>query len=63
MSALPPIATAKADMPQMVMSASPPKADMCSVFGMSACASFKHDNDSENSIVFDVSGIGGKDAP
>ena len=30
MSALPPIATAKADMPQMVMSALPPKADMCS---------------------------------
>jgi hypothetical protein len=29
-SALPPIATAKADMPQMVMSALPPKADMCS---------------------------------
>jgi hypothetical protein len=29
MSALPPIATAKADMPQMVMSAFPPKADMC----------------------------------
>jgi hypothetical protein len=29
MSALPPIATAKADMPQMVMSALPPKADMC----------------------------------
>ena len=28
-SALPPIATAKADMPQMVMSALPPKADMC----------------------------------
>jgi hypothetical protein len=27
MSALPPIATAKADMPQMVMSALPPKAD------------------------------------
>jgi hypothetical protein len=30
MSALPPIATAKADMPQMVMSALPPKADVCS---------------------------------
>jgi hypothetical protein len=30
MSALPPIATAKADMPQMVMSALPLKADMCS---------------------------------
>jgi hypothetical protein len=30
MSALPPIATAKADMPQMVMSALPPKVDMCS---------------------------------
>jgi len=30
MSALPPIATAKADMPQMIMSALPPKADMCS---------------------------------
>ena len=30
MSALPPIATAKADMRQMVMSALPPKADMCS---------------------------------
>jgi hypothetical protein len=30
MSALPPIATAKADMGQMVMSALPPKADMCS---------------------------------
>ena len=29
MSALPPIATAKADMSQMVMSALPPKADMC----------------------------------
>ena len=29
MSALPTIATAKADMPQMVMSALPPKADMC----------------------------------
>ena len=29
MSALPPIATAKADMPQTVMSALPPKADMC----------------------------------
>ena len=29
MSALPRIATAKADMPQMVMSASPLKADMC----------------------------------
>jgi hypothetical protein len=28
-SALPPIATAKADMPQMVMSALPPKAGMC----------------------------------
>ena len=30
MSALPPIATKKADMPQMVMSALPPKADSCS---------------------------------
>ena len=30
MSALPPIATAKANSPQMVMSALPPKADMCS---------------------------------
>jgi hypothetical protein len=30
MSALLPIATAKADIPQMVMSALPPKADMCS---------------------------------
>jgi hypothetical protein len=30
MSALPPIATAKADMPQKVMSALPPRADMCS---------------------------------
>jgi hypothetical protein len=30
MSALLPIATAKADMPQMVMSAFHPKADMCS---------------------------------
>src|SRR4029077_12490509 len=30
MSALPPTATAKADMPQMVMSAFHPKADMCS---------------------------------
>jgi len=30
MSALHPIATAKADMPQMVMSALPLKADMCS---------------------------------
>src|SRR6476620_8602225 len=29
MSALPPTATAKADMPQMVMSALPPKADVC----------------------------------
>jgi hypothetical protein len=29
MSALPPIATAKADTPQMVMSALTPKADMC----------------------------------
>jgi len=29
MSALPPIATAKADMPKMVISALPPKADMC----------------------------------
>jgi hypothetical protein len=28
-SALPPIATAKADMRKMVMSAYPPKADMC----------------------------------
>jgi hypothetical protein len=28
-SALPPIATAKADFPQKVMSALPPKADMC----------------------------------
>jgi len=33
MSALPPIATAKADMPQMVMSALPPKADMCGARG------------------------------
>jgi hypothetical protein len=32
MSALLLIATAKADMPQMVMSALPPKADMCSAF-------------------------------
>jgi hypothetical protein len=32
MSALHPIATAKADMPRMVMSALPPKADMCSAF-------------------------------
>jgi hypothetical protein len=32
MSALPPIATAKADMPQMVMSALHLKADMCSAF-------------------------------
>src|SRR5262245_44580240 len=30
MSALDPIATRKADMPQMIMSALPPKADMCS---------------------------------
>jgi hypothetical protein len=30
MSALPPIATAKADMPQMIMSALHPIADMCS---------------------------------
>jgi hypothetical protein len=30
MSALPPIATAKADMPQTLMSALHPKADMCS---------------------------------
>ena len=29
MSALPPIATAKADMPQMIMSALPLKADVC----------------------------------
>jgi hypothetical protein len=29
LSALPPIATAKADMPHNVMSALPPKADMC----------------------------------
>jgi len=29
MSALPPIATAKADLSQTVMSALPPKADMC----------------------------------
>jgi hypothetical protein len=29
MSALPPIATAKAEFPQRVMSALPPKADMC----------------------------------
>jgi hypothetical protein len=29
MPALPPIATAKADFPQTVMSALPPKADMC----------------------------------
>jgi hypothetical protein len=29
MSALPPIATAKADMPKAVMSAFPPKADVC----------------------------------
>ena len=29
MSALPPTATAKADFPQKVMSALPPKADMC----------------------------------
>jgi hypothetical protein len=29
MSALAPIATKKADMPQMVMSALPPKADVC----------------------------------
>jgi hypothetical protein len=33
MSALPPIATAKADMPQTVMSALAPKADMCSARG------------------------------
>jgi hypothetical protein len=33
MSALPPIATAKADMPQMVMSALPPKAEMCGATG------------------------------
>jgi hypothetical protein len=33
MSALPPIATAKADFPQTVMSASPPKADMCGARG------------------------------
>jgi hypothetical protein len=48
MSALPPIATAKADMPQMVMSALHPKADMCAApadvcygpiadIGLSAC--------------------------
>jgi hypothetical protein len=29
MSALRPVATAKADMPQMIMSALPPKADTC----------------------------------
>jgi len=33
MSALPPIATAKADMPQLVMSALSPKADMCGATG------------------------------
>jgi hypothetical protein len=33
MSALHPIATAKADFPQTVMSALPPKADMCSATG------------------------------
>jgi hypothetical protein len=32
MSALHPIATAKADLPQMVMSALPLKADLCSAF-------------------------------
>ena len=30
MSALPPIATTKAGLPRKIMSASPPKADMCS---------------------------------
>ena len=33
MSAVLPIATAKADMPQMLMSALPPKADMCGALG------------------------------
>jgi hypothetical protein len=33
MSALPPIATAKADMPRFVMSALPLKADMCGANG------------------------------
>jgi hypothetical protein len=33
MSALHPIATVKADMPQLAMSALPPKADMCSAKG------------------------------
>src|SRR5262245_16510831 len=33
MSALPPIATAKADFPQTAMSALPPKADMCGANG------------------------------
>jgi hypothetical protein len=32
-SALPPIATAKADMPQTVMSALPPKAELCGALG------------------------------
>src|SRR5262245_44275706 len=48
MSALPPIATAKADFPQTAMSALPPKADMCSAlahvcFGPKAdISSFDH---------------------
>jgi len=33
MSALPPIATAKADMPKWSLSALPPKADMCGALG------------------------------
>jgi hypothetical protein len=33
MSALPPIATAKATFPQKVMSALPPKADICTARG------------------------------
>jgi hypothetical protein len=47
LSALPPIATAKADMPQTVMSALPPIADMCSAladvcFGPKADIPTKH---------------------
>jgi hypothetical protein len=41
MSALPPMATAKADMLQMLMSAPPPpKADMCSALAIRAAKSF-----------------------
>jgi hypothetical protein len=42
MSALPPIATAKADTPQTVMSALPPKADMCPLWAKSRHCLFDH---------------------